>query len=98
MVVIGIDDRRGAGRQQSLEQPQLGGKISLEARMIVEMIARDIGETSRRDMQAIEPILVKAVRGRFDGEMGDAVGGERIERSMQRDGVRRRQRAISLSA
>ena len=98
MIVIGIDDGRGARRQQSLEQPQLGGEIGLEARMIIEMIARDVGEAAGRDAQAVEPVLIEAVRGRFDREMGDAVAGERVDRAVQRDRIRRRQRAVSLAA
>ena len=31
VLVIDIDDRSAAGFEQSLEQPQLGGEISLEA-------------------------------------------------------------------
>ena len=79
MLVIDVDDRRGAGLQQILEQPQLGGEISLEARMIIEMIARDIGETASRDAQTVEPVLVEAVRGCLDGEMSDAIAGKRVE-------------------
>ena len=98
MFVIDIDDRGAAWREQFLEQPQLGGEISLEARMIIEMIARDVGESRRRDLQSVEPILVEAMRGRFDRQMRDAVAGELIERAVQRDRVRRRQRAVNFAA
>jgi len=91
MIVIGVDDCSAARREQSLEQPQFGGEVSLECRMIVEMIAGDVGEACRRDAQAVEPILIEAVRGRFDRQVSDAVAGQRIERAMQRDRVRRRQ-------
>ena len=62
VLVIDIDDRRGAGREQVLEQPQLGGEIGVECWMIVEMIARDIGEAGGCDTQTVEPVLVEAVR------------------------------------
>src|SRR5271167_797160 len=62
------------------------------------MVARDIGETTRRDAQSVEPMLVEAVRRRFDRQMRDAVAGERVERAMQRDGIRRGERAVSFAA
>src|SRR5262249_30100528 len=56
VVVIDVDDGGRALRQQIFEQPQLGGEIGFETRMIVEMVARDIGETRCRNAQAIEPV------------------------------------------
>ena len=38
-------------------------------RVIVEMVAREIGEGRRREAHAVEPVLVEAVRGRFQREM-----------------------------
>ena len=67
-------------------------------RMIVEMIARQIGEGRRRDAHAVEPVLIEAVRGRFDRKMRDAFAGERIERAMQLDRIGRGQRAVGLAA
>ena len=55
--------------------------------MIVEMIARDVGEACRRDAQTVKSILVEAVRRSFDREMADPVAGQRVERAMQRDRV-----------
>ena len=98
MIVVDIDDGGGTAVQQRLEQPQLGGEIRFEALMIIEMIAGDVGEAARRDAQAVEPELIEAVRRRFDGKMGDAVAGERIDRTMQFDRIRRGQRAVSLAA
>jgi hypothetical protein len=66
--------------------------------MIIEMIAGDVGEAAGRDAQAVEPELIEAVRRRFDGEMGNTVAGERIDRTMQFDRIGRGQRAISLAA
>ena len=62
VIVIDVDDRGCAVRQQFVEQPQLGGKIGFEIRMIVEMVARDIGESRRRNAQSIEPILIEPMR------------------------------------
>ena len=44
--------------------------------MIVEMIAAEIGEAAGRDAHAVEAMLVEAVRGRFDREMGHAFARE----------------------
>ena len=98
MIVVDIDDGRGAAVEQRLEQPQLGGEIGLEVLVIIEMIAGDVGEAARRDAQAVEPELIEAVRRRFDGKMGDAVAGQRIDRTMQLDRIRRGQRTVSLAA
>ena len=46
----------------------------------------------------IEPILIEPVRGRLDCEMRDALAGQRIERTVQRDRIGRGQRAVSLAA
>ena len=84
--------------QQLVEQAQLGGEIGVRRRVIVEMVARQIGEGAGREAHAVEPVLVEAVRGGFQREMGDAAAGELVERSVQRDRVRRRQRAIDVDA
>ena len=95
-VVVGVDDRHGTRQREFQEQPQLGGEVGLEARMIVEVIARNIGEGSGGDVQAVEPILIEPVRGRFDCEVGDAFAGELIERAVQRNRIGRRQRTVGL--
>ena len=41
--------------------------------MIVEMVAREIGEAAGRDAHAVEPVLVEAVRGGFQRQMGHAL-------------------------
>jgi len=61
------------------------------------MIAADIGEAARRDPHAIEPVLVEAVRGGLDGEVGHAFTRELIERAVQRDRIRRGERAVDLA-
>ena len=88
VIVIDIDDGRGAAVEQRLEQPQLGGEVGFEGLMIIEMIAGDVGEAARRDAQAVEPELIEAVRRRFDGKMGNALAGQRIDRTMQFDRIR----------
>ena len=57
----GVDHRATAVGHETLEQPKLGSKISLDARMIVEMIATKIGEATGGDAHAVEPVLVEAM-------------------------------------
>ncbi len=97
MLVIGVDHGGAARLHEIGEQPQLGGEIGLERRVIVEMIAAEIGEAAGRDAHAVEPVLVEAVRGRLDREMRHAVAGEFVERAMQRDRIGRGQRAVDLA-
>ena len=97
MLVIGDDHRRAARLHEIAEQPELGGEIGFERRMIVEMIAADIGEGAGRDAHAVEPVLVEAVRGRFQHQMRHALAGELVERAMQRDRIGRGERAVDLA-
>ena len=94
MRIVGIDHRRAARRHQVGEQPQLGGEIIFERRMIVEMIAADIGEGADLHAQAVEPMLIEPMRRGFDGEMRDALARKRLDVLMQRDRIGRRQRAV----
>ena len=92
--MIGRDHRRAVRRDQIAEQPQLGGEVVRLVRMVVHVIAREIGEAAGGDAHAIEPELVEPVRGRLEGQMRDAVAGDFVKLPVQRDRVRRRQRAV----
>ena len=63
-------------------------------RMIVEVVAAEIGEGRRLEPHAVEPMLVEAVRGRFEREVRHALGRELGQRLVQRHGIGRRQRAV----
>src|SRR5262249_13397952 len=76
---------------------KLGGEIGLQRRVIVEMVAAEIGETAGRHAHAIEATLIEPVRGGFDGEMRHAFARELIERAVERDRVRRGERAIDFA-
>ena len=78
---VGVDHRARAGAAAVREQPQLGVEIVLERRVIVEMIARQIGEGGGGQAHAVEPLLVEPVRGGLHRQMRDAGVGERCERS-----------------
>ena len=97
IAIVDVDHRRAARRDQVVEQPQLGGEIGLDGRMIIEMVARQIGEGAGGNAHAVEPVLVEAVRGRFEREMRDAFAGQCIERAMQLDRIGRRQRAVGFA-
>ncbi len=92
--MIGRDDRRAAGRDQIAEQPQLGGEVMRHIRMIIHVVARQVGEAAGRDAHAVEPILVEPMRGGLEGQMRDAVARDFVELPVQRDRIRRRQRAV----
>ena len=98
VLVVDIDDRGAARFDEDLEQPQLGGEVGLEAQVIVQVIARDVGESAGGNVQAVEAVLIEPMRGRLDRKMGDLIAGESVERSVQRDRIRRRQRAVGGAA
>src|SRR5439155_24878437 len=97
VLVIGRDHRRAARLDQVLEQPQLGGKISVERRMIIEMIAAEIGEAAGRNANAVEAALIESMRGGFDGEMRHALARELSERAVQLNRIRGGERAVDLA-
>ena len=87
------------GAIRSLEQPQLGGEIGLDASDdSPDGRAMRLVKAAGRDAHAVEAVLVEPVRGRLDRKMRDAFAGERVERAMQRDRIGRRQRAVDLAA
>ena len=59
-----------AGRQQLVEQPQLGREVGLHRAVIVEMVVRQVGEAAGGELHAVEPVLVEAVARRLDREIG----------------------------
>ena len=94
---VGIDDGHAVGRQQLGEQPQLGGEIGLHARVIVEVVAAEIGEGRRLQPHAVEPVLVEAVRGGLEGQVRDALGRQLRQRLVQGHGIGRGQRAVDAA-
>ena len=93
-VVIAGDHGSTTGRNEIAEQPHLGAEVVRDGWMIIHVVARQIGETAGGDAHAVEPELIEPVRGRFEGQMRDAVGGNFVELLVKRDRIRRRQRAI----
>ncbi len=54
--------RRAIRRHQIAEQPQLGGKIMRDVRMVIHVVARQVGEAGGTDAHAIQPKLIEPVR------------------------------------
>ena len=86
--------RRAAGRDEIAEQPQLCIEVMRDIRMIIHVVARQIGKAAGGDAHAVEPVLVEPVRRGLEREMGDALARDLVELLMQRDRVRRGQRAV----
>jgi hypothetical protein len=97
LLVIGRDYGRTTRLDQIREQAQLGGKISLQGRVIIEMITAEIGESTGGNAHAVEAALIEPMRGGFDGEVRHAFAGELIERAVQRHRIRCRERAIDFA-
>ena len=95
-VAVAVDHRRRAGGQQLAEQPQLGVEVDFRRHVIVEVVARQVGEGAGGQPHAVEPLLVEAVRGGFERQVGDAGARQLVERLMQRDRIGRRQRAVDF--
>ena len=92
--MIGGNDGGAIRHHEIAEQSQLGVEVVRDIRMIIHVVARQIGKTAGGDPHAVEPELVEAVRRSLEGEMGDAVSCDLVELAMQRDRIGRRQRAI----
>src|SRR5215471_9783663 len=61
ITIVDAYHRRAAGRDDISKQTELGGEIALDVWVIVEMIARQIGERAGCNAHAVEPILIEAV-------------------------------------
>ena len=72
-LAVHIDHGGGALRQQLAEQAQLLAEVILEGRVIIQVIAGDIGEGAGGERHAVDAALLQAMTGGFEREMGDAV-------------------------
>src|SRR5262245_62490391 len=62
VLVIGRDHGRAAGLDQIGEQAKLGGEISLQRPVVVEMVAAEVGGAAGRYAHAVEATLIEPVR------------------------------------
>ncbi len=97
IAIVDIDDCRAVRRDQIVEQAPLGGEIGLDGRMIIEMIARQIGEGAGGDAHAVKPVLIESVRRCFQRQMRDALARQLIERAVQVDRIGRGQRTVGFA-
>src|SRR6266852_2902638 len=72
MIRVGIHHCNAAVFHQLAEQAELGGEVILETRMIIEMITRDVGEAGRRNLHAVQAVLIQAMARGLERQMVDA--------------------------
>ena len=74
--LVGIGDGGGPLGKQRVEQAELGPQVIVECVVVVEVVAREIGEAAGRKPHAIEAPLLQPVARRFDGEVSHVISGE----------------------
>ena len=85
--IVDVDDGGAARRQHAGEQPLLGGAVGIDVRMVVEMIAGEVGEGGGSEPHTVEPALLEAVARRLHGDaLGPRRGGV-AENPVQRQRV-----------
>jgi len=57
--LIGVGDGSRALRKERVEEPELGFQIVLERAVIVEVVARQVGEAAGCEADPVEPTLLK---------------------------------------
>src|SRR6516225_6520656 len=62
--------------------------------MVIHVIARQVGEAARRDAYAIQTVLIESMGGGLKRQMRDAFTRDLVKLAVQRDWIRRGQRAI----
>ena len=89
-LVVGVEHGGPVRRHDPLEEARLGGEVGVGVRVVIHMIAGDVGERRRGDADAIQPVLREPMTGCFQRQMVDAVFRELGEHAVQLDRVRRR--------
>ena len=57
-------------RQDDVEQAELGVQIGLDRRVVVHVVAAEVGEGGGLDAQAVDAALVEALARGFDARRG----------------------------
>ena len=76
----------------------LAAMIVLDRRMVVHVVAAEIGEAAGGKPHAVEPALVEPVAGGLHRGVGDAGIREFAQQLVQRDRIGRGQRAVFVAA
>ncbi len=87
---VAVDDRDAVRAHQFGKEAKLGGKVVVESRVIIHVVAGDVGEGSRRDLDAVQTILIEAMARRLERQMLDAVTFHLREQTMKLDRIRGR--------
>ena len=61
-IMIGRDHRSAVRDDEIAKQPKFCAKIMRDVRMVIHVVARQIGEGARTDTHTIKPILIEPVR------------------------------------
>ena len=70
---VGVEHRRAVPRQQLGEEAALGREIGRHVGVIIEMVARQVGERRRRQREPVEAELVEPVARGLERDMVDAL-------------------------
>ena len=84
-------DHRDPVSSEITDEASLGGEIGVERLVIIEMIARQIGEDRRAKLQAVDTTLIEAVRGNLHRDSPGAALHQLGECRLQVDRPGRRQ-------
>ena len=85
--VVQVD--HGVLQARPVEQDGLGGFVIRFVAVVVQVVARQVGEDRHVEMHAVEAALVQADGGRFDGQRHGAVGMHLLQLACQQHRVRR---------
>ena len=91
-LAVGVENGGSARRHHLREQPQLGAPIGLHGPVVVEMVARKVGEGGGRQLDPVEAVLFEPVARGFERQMLDPARRQIGQIGVQRDRVGRRQR------
>ena len=86
VAIIGIDDGESVGGQ-TVEETFLRVTIVLERSVIVQVVARQVGEDAAAEREASDALLSDTVRADLHEGIGTALVGHLPEQTVQRDGV-----------
>ena len=93
-----VQNRHAAGLNHRREQPRLGGKIIFHVRMVIEVIARQVGKPGSAHLNTIQTPLRQTVRGRLHCQMRYPRLRQAGKRFMQGNRFRRRHRPGAVNA
>ena len=88
-LAVDVDDGGAVLGQDAIEEPRLRSEVVLDARVIVEVVAAEVGEARRAQPHPVEPPLRQAVGGRLHRRVGHAGRRHLRQQAVERDGLGR---------